>query len=277
VAEAPLSPAEAQEILAAGPDGVLIGGMALAFWATYFRVEPPTALAAGVTRDLDFFGPAAVAHRFAERLHEVVKAVAVEVFTPTPGDVTPNTAKIVLRGFHGRADPVEIDYLGSVHGFDYAAECRMRKRAVPVEVGAVRLQVMDPIDVLASRVHNDTLASKRDRPATAEQIRLAVTVTRAFIASVGATAVGTRSPALRIAGEVGALAGCRAGIGVFIRHGVDLLHAVPEEAISSPTFRDRRWPQIAAHVDARRARAWRQRERAADSAAPATSPARRPP
>lgn len=98
MAEAPLSLEEAREILAAGPPGVLIGGMALAFWATYFEVEAPSALVAGVTQDLDFFGPSADAIACASRLQETVQAESIQVFTPAPGDVTPNTAKIVVHG-----------------------------------------------------------------------------------------------------------------------------------------------------------------------------------
>ncbi len=237
----------------------MIGGMALSFWATYFDVEPPTALAAGVTSDIDFFGNRAQATAFAERLKRIAKSSAIEVLTPPPGDATPNTAKILVRDFHDRADPLEIDYLGAVIGFTHITEERLRCRAATVHVDDVALRVMDPIDCLISRVANIRLPEKRNNPGSIAQIKLAIAVAARFVAQLHQSSVsrGGRSEALKAIEEIADLAITQPALDIYYLHGIELLDAVPVAEVDVVEFREKRWAQIVERVHDKRQRARR--------------------
>lgn len=259
MAKPPLTDSDFKELIAAAPEGVMIGGMALSFWATYFGVEPPTALAAGVTSDIDFFGNRTQATAFAERLRYTVTSGAIEVLTPSPGDATPNTVKILVRDFHDRVDPLEIDYLGAVIGFTHITEERLRNRAATVRVDEVALQVMDPVDCLVSRVANIRLPEKRNNPGSFAQIRLSIAVAARFVAELHQSSVnrGERSEALKAIEEIADLAVTQPALDIYYLHGIELLDAVPMAEVDIPEFREKRWVQIVERVRDKRRRAKR--------------------
>ncbi len=252
-----LSADDAGELLKAKPAGILVGGMALAFWARYFGVEPPSALSAGVTSDIDLLGSASDAERFAKRLAKGGSG-QVELFRATLADATPNSAKVVVRGFRGRPEPVEIDYLAALHGFDHAAEQRLRNRALPIEFDRSKIEVMHPLDCVRSRVHNlDSLPGKRGRAAVA-QCRLATSVARAYLVGLcESDGNAHKREGYRAVEQIIALAASAAGVRVHAQHRIDLLKAVPAELFGAQ-FRAKRWPRAVAHVDAKR-RAWARR------------------
>lgn len=250
--------------------------MALAFWSSYFGVDPPDALTAGITTDLDFFGDGAKATAFANRLSSVgVDATQIEVIRPEPGDATPSTAKVLVRGFHERTEPVEIDYVGAIFGYSYDLEQRMASRAAAVEIAGVEIQVMDPIDCLASRVHNYQLPAKRSRPMAAAQTILAIKVVeRSIEKQHSETKPNERSPVWPLIEEVVTLAVSAPAIDLFIEKSIDVLHAVPVDRLDVASFRERRWPRIVAFVDEKRAAALK-RLSASKPTPPASGPRRR--
>jgi hypothetical protein len=65
--EIALTTDEVREILAqCGPHALLVGGQALAMWASVYAVTPPKVLAASISSDADFIGNATLARKLGE-------------------------------------------------------------------------------------------------------------------------------------------------------------------------------------------------------------------
>jgi hypothetical protein len=241
----PLTESEAREILSARFDGILVGGQALAVWARYFSVVPPSALDAGITLDLDFLGTRVDAERSKERLSRKLQ-VPVDLINSDMSDATPNSAKILIRKYNHRDAPVEIDFLIGLAGFTPSDEQTLRLSAVDIEDGDTITKVMHPVDCLMSRVYNvHRLPEKRSAPSIA-QCHLAIAV------------VGE---GLKMAERVVTLALSSAGISLAVDFDIDLLAAIPAGEFSSPHFHEKRWPQIQQAVAEGIEKLKRQRER----------------
>jgi len=239
--EAPLAPAEVSRILGiCSPEGLLVGGQALAFWADHYRVKRPADLESGVTADADFIGDSALARRLGEQL-------GWTTWIPALDDATPQTGKVTRRLRNGSVK--QVDFLSGVVGLTTKDLVR---RAVELEIaGAGLLRVIHPIDVLDSRIQNlHTLPEKRTRAGIA-QAQLAVAVARACIRSEIA-ASGERA-ALKLLERVADIAMDIAAVRVFLLYAVDPLAAVPlEDFRTTSALHKQRWPQILAAVGAKR-------------------------
>lgn len=256
-----LTQSEAREILSARLEGILVGGLALAMWAHFYDVEPPTALQAGVTSDLDFLGTRFDARQSFERLVLAIDA-AVGFREATISDSTANSARIWVHGFHDRRDPIGIDYLIGLAGYSREDENKLKTHAVEATVGEIRLRLMHPVDCLISRVRNVHVLPEKRGPASIAQCRLAVEVVKAYLSAVCRdSAQAQRSEGLKALERVVALAQSDAGIHLTTEFGIDLLNAIPADEFSSPQFHEYRWPQIQKAVAEGIARRKRQRER----------------
>jgi hypothetical protein len=239
--EAPLAPAEVSRILSiCSPEGLLVGGQALAFWADHFGVRRPADLESGVTADADFIGDSALARHLGKQL-------GWTTWIPTLDDATPQTGKVTHRLKNGTVK--QVDFLSGVVGLTTKDLVR---RAVELEVpGAGILRVIHPIDVLDSRIQNlHALAEKRNRAGIA-QAMLAVDVGRACIRREIAEA-GERA-GLKLLERVADIADDIAAVRVFLLYGVEPLAAVPlEDFRTTSALHKVRWPQIVAAVAAKR-------------------------
>ncbi|HTY48294.1 MAG TPA: hypothetical protein VMB48_01230 [Steroidobacteraceae bacterium] len=233
-----LSEDEVNEILRAGGEiAILVGGQALAVWASFYRVEIPAALSGNVTRDADFIGTKDTAL--------IIKAALSNqdwTFEPVrAGSLSPVVAQLVLRSDDGIK---EIDFLGSIVGL---RTHEVRRRAVPVCLpdGSV-VTVLHPLDVLASRLHNlAELPEKRTAKGVA-QAQLAIGIAGAFLRDTIARGqerdVYNQIERMRLIVTHPAIATiCR-------EYGLDVLAGVPLEQIRNENFRARRWPQIQREV-----------------------------
>ena len=240
----PLTESEAREILSARFDGILVGGQALAVWARYFNVVPPSALDAGITLDLDFLGTRVDAERSKERLSRKLQ-VPVDLINSDMSDATPNSAKILIRKYNHRDAPVEIDFLIGLAGFTPSDEQTLRLSAVDIEDGDTITKVMHPVDCLMSRVYNiHRLPEKRSAPSIA-QCHLAIAVVNAYLTEVCRLGLNAqRGEGLKMAERVVTLALSSAGISLAVDFDIDLLAAIPAGEFSSPHFHEKRWPQI---------------------------------
>lgn len=239
--EAPLAPAEVTRILAiCSPEGLLVGGQALAFWADHFHVPRPATLESGVTADADFIGDSALAQRLA-------REIGWTAWIPTLEDATPQTGKVTRRLRNGTVK--QVDFLSGVVGLTTKDLVR---RAVELEVpGAGILRVIHPIDVLDSRVQNLHALAEKRTPMGIAQAKLAIDVTRACIRREISEA-GERA-GLKLLERVAAIASDIAAVRVFLLYGIDPLAAVPlEDFRTSTALHRKRWPQILATVNAKR-------------------------
>jgi hypothetical protein len=213
---AALSEDEISEILrAGGKDAIVVGGQALAIWASFYQVVPPAVLSQEVTRDADFLGTLSTAMRIQAALSNkawILRRVKA-------GSLTPVTAQLLLREETGVK---EIDFLGSIAGLDTEA---VRRRAVPLNLadGTV-VTVLHPLDVLASRLHNLAEIEEKRNAKGVAQAQLAISV-------------------------AGAIAAATDLVRVCIAHGFDVLACVPVAQIKNANFRRFRWPQIRHEVE----------------------------
>lgn len=239
--EAPLAPAEVTRILSiCSPEGLLVGGQALAFWADHYRVRRPSDLESGVTADADFIGDSDLARRLGKEL-------GWTTWIPALDDATPQTGKVTRRLRNGMVK--QVDFLSGVIGLTTKD---LARRAVEVEMaGTERLRVIHPIDVLDSRIQNlHALPEKRNKIGIA-QAALAIEVARACIRHT-ITEAGERA-GLRLLERVADIAAETAAVRVFLLYEIDPLAAVPLEDFRTTTALHRtRWPQIVAVVEAKR-------------------------
>lgn len=233
---------------------LLVAGQALATWVDVFNLPLPAALDAGVTRDIDFLGDKEAAmlhHRLLEGRYE-----RVDLLLPTFGDITPNTAKILVYGNDGQAVAAEIDYLGSLCGYLLEDEERLKKRAIAIEFSGFKnpilIRVMHPFDCLKSRVHNLTTLTAKQNIRGVAQANLAIEVQRAYFSKVLTTEdADLRQLVYPMAEAVINLASSHDGVRAFHEFGVDVMTSI--DSFQFPTvFQERRWPKALQHVNRRR-------------------------
>jgi hypothetical protein len=239
--EAPLTPQDVRKILKiCSPQGLLVGGQALAFWADHLQVARPAPLIDGVTADADFIGDTALAKVLGERL-------GWRTWTPTMDEATPQTGKVTKRLKDGTVK--QVDFLSGVVGLTTKD---LARRALDVEVpGIGRLRVIHPIDVLDSRIQNLHLLAEKRTAAGIAQANLAVDVVRAFIRREIETH-GERV-GLKLLERVAEISSDIAAVRVHLLYDVDPVAAVPiEDFRMTSALHKTRWPQILAEIGQKR-------------------------
>lgn len=239
--EIALSPGELASILRlCAPEGLLVGGQALAFWVDRLTVPRPAELASNITTDADFIGNAQLARRLG-------RAMGWKTWVPSLDDATPQLAKVT----HAEPDGAvkQVDFLSGVVGLTTKD---VKRRAMLLDVAGIGLMsVMHPVDVLDSRVQNLHLLASKRTPAGFAQARLAISMVKAFIR---AESVPDERPGLKQLERVVGIAQDYAGLLVHVLYGIDVLDAVPLDAFHrSSELHARRWPQVVAKVGAQRA------------------------
>lgn len=246
----------AKELLKLYPrtgDALLVAGQALATWVNIFAIPLPDALASGVTRDLDYLANRDLATEHHDWL--VAQGFDSVLYLPGAGDITPNSAKIVVKNVPELAEDIVIDYMQVLCGFnDELDEERLHARSVRllIEDAGIEVRLMHPFDCLKSRVHNIyQLPSKRNQAGLA-QLELAIVVLYTYLAQAASEGQEIRRQVvLPIVEKVIELAESRAGRYVYRTFRADLMKAVPVEIIGGK-FQDRRWPHAVRYIDRRR-------------------------
>jgi hypothetical protein len=238
--EAPLSWEEVKDVLSiCSPEGILVGGQALAFWADRLKVAIPVELQPIITADVDFIGNSTLASALGRRL-------GWKTWLPSLDDASSQTGKVTQRTKGGIK---QVDFLSGVVGLTTKDVVR---RAVDLELEEVgRIRVMHPVDVLDSRIQNLHLLPAKRNPASVAQAALSVETARAFLRDV-VSRRGERE-GLKLLERVVAIANDIAGLRVFLLYAIDPLSAVPLEAFrTTPKLHKERWPRIEAEVAEKR-------------------------
>lgn len=236
--EVALTPDEVDTILRhCGPDSLLVGGQALAFWALHYEIEPPGALSTKITSDADFIGTAADARRLGA-------AMKWKVWIATLDDATVHTAKVTAVNPAGGVK--QVDYLSGIVGLQTD---RIQARAASVELSPdLTIRILHPLDVLESRLRNlDSLPEKRNTVGVA-QAELAIAVARAYIGEMVDNGTEFRDVSKSVE-RIVKIALDPKLVGVAIKYELDPLRAVPLPKINNREFNLKRWPQIVAAVD----------------------------
>ncbi len=251
--DATLSPDDITSILRiCSPEGLLVGGQALAFWVDWLRVPRPAVLASSITTDADFIGNAQLAAKLG-------RGLGWKTWVPSLDDATPQLAKVTWTEPDGSIK--QVDFLSGVVGLT-TKDVRRRARTLEVE-GVGLVAVMHPIDVLDSRIQNLHLQPTKRTEAGFAQARLAIAMVSAFIRTE-VSAQGERL-ALKQLERVVAMADDYAAILVFVLYGIDVLQAVPLDAFPK-TPELRRWPQVVARAESQRASLAKLANRVSDAA-----------
>jgi hypothetical protein len=220
----------------AGTEMVLIGGQALAFWASYYQTPAP---ATAVTKDVDLLGTR-------EDLQRLAQGLGATAVIPNRRAQTLLVGQIVKELPGG--DYINIDVMHRVYG-DITTGT-VSENAVPADSPVGRFRVMHPVDVLQGRLENVYgLPAKRDEHGVA-QLELAIRMVRAFIRDLASReAAGpssSRRPVvLRHFSRIERMALSDAGRKVARRHGVHVADAIePSPAIHIATFVAKKLPEL---------------------------------
>lgn len=231
-------------------DLVLVGGMALNFWAEHYsrRKSVSQVLAANapfVTKDTDFLGDQDAVQAIADALGGTYRIADIDDATPSAGIVLLPASAAAKLGWPRRTH--QIDVMRVLAGL---SEAEVQQTAVTVEIGRSQAHVMHPLLCLESRIHGIITRRRADEIAV-RQARVAVVVVRAWFEECLAT-TGERA-ALAAAKRIRAIALTAPCLRVFLEHGVDVLEAIPV-GVMPKKYRELEWPRIVARVQVKRAR-----------------------
>jgi hypothetical protein len=236
--EAAFDRAQLEKLLALAQDAVLVGGQAVAFWASFFGVPVPSVFGAFMTKGSDFLGNRADVARIASGTHG-------QALYPHQRGITSLAGQIRIDLSDGNY--LNIDVLHRIVGFDDGDS--IRKRAQEAVLGPARFKAMHPLDCLRSRLENLHKIPEKRGEAGAAQAELAARIAGRYIEAVLES--GNERLALKAIESVARMAFGPAGRFAFGSLGVDVLEAVPVKRISNRKFLDVRWPQIRAQAAAR--------------------------
>jgi hypothetical protein len=158
-------------------DAIVVGGQSLAIWARLFLDRyPQIARVYSISsEDVDVYGNAAAAQKFAEKL------AGARVFIADPFDNSPNAA--VVEGELGDRK-IRIDFMRSILGVDPKS---IKKNFVtltrPARDGGkpVNILILHPLDCLKSRLSNINGILHREDMHSISSARAAILVLEAFI------------------------------------------------------------------------------------------------
>jgi hypothetical protein len=156
----------------------IIGGQATNLWAWFYRDRDLTLKAPLTSEDIDFYGSAQSARRFAE-------AIGGELLLPEAGSSTPSTALVKAR-INGRT--ITIDFLNDVLG---VSQRELEKNISEIALSAhdeagrlveVHVRLLHPVACLKSRVASILSPATRRRDSIAfGLLSAACVVVRCFI------------------------------------------------------------------------------------------------
>lgn len=159
--------------IASGDEAVLVGGMAVEFWRSYYGIELRTP---SLTTDIDFFADRTFVIDSVKRLR--ASGEKAKEFLSSMDDATPNSGKVAV--YRENAEPIEIEYLYSIGNL---SDDDIEGKAVRGKIGGKEVRVVNPLILLEMKIGNlARYPSKRDA-AGQEQARIAILAAGMFLAS----------------------------------------------------------------------------------------------
>ena len=237
------TPAEWVEklLLAAQEDAVLVGVLALGFWAQRYGMSVPPGHVT-ISNDVDFLGRAATAAGLVRRLADALQGHAS---FPSEHALT----ALVGQAFREVGDDefINVDVLHKVVGL----RCdQVRGRAVRVELARGGFfWVMHPLHVLRSRLMNLHKLPEKQNAKGQMQLALAIDVAREHLRQVALQSAPSslargRSPLQPLVAEIERLALQDAGRKVALRHGLHVADAIDPAQIPPGPFWSKKWPSL---------------------------------
>jgi hypothetical protein len=232
IREVALTEEEKDTILSCcGPEPLLVGGQALAFWAVWFKIETPAELGDKVTTDADFVGSSKNARALNKQLHWTM-------WTPSLDDSTPQTAKLTKRVDYNGVK--QIDFLHSIVGLDTK---EIRKRAVTINLPpSSKISILHPVDVLTSRLKNLQHLPEKQNEVGVAQAHLAIKIASAFLRTL--LAAPHPRELLTWIEHIARIALDKSLGYTLDRYQLDPLKSIPAGEIGVSEFQVKRWPQL---------------------------------
>lgn len=208
-----------------GTDMVLVGGQALAFWMDRFGIP---ADGAAISNDGDALGDAA-------RAHDLAQALEAKLVLPARTVRTSLAAQLRLRVAGGKERNIDVLHkLYTIGGLRKSSDFTKRVLRDSVDVEWRRgkfIRVMDPFDVLESRVHNAVGLHDEKGPHVLTQARWAVDVVRAALLRIAASGRNSTERLVEKIQRIYSLARSPAGKRLWSEHRIELLGAVDVDAL----------------------------------------------
>jgi hypothetical protein len=248
--EAPMPPEMILSVLAqAGPELVLVGGNALAFWMDRYGVDTPDREAA-ISRDVDLLSPDAAD---SSPLPRIARAIGGRPEVLAARAISALIGSAFAPAEHGLKH--NVDLLHRVVGLTSE---EVFAEAITVHLPAIdhSIRVMHPVHVLQSRNANlHTLPEKQDATGRL-QFRLAIDVARAFLEDEIDAIDHGLAPAERDRAVFDAVAPVvhysklDAARGNAEKYALHLADAVPAWRIAAPVFWEKQWPHLRERMSA---------------------------
>lgn len=260
----PLRPAEVRRILreleplSAERRIILVGGQAVAFWASFLGVERGDEERLFTSKDIDFEGAARSARKAGELLGGEVRISSID-------DHTPNTGIVLFKDSEGTDR--ELDFIAAPYGLDGRD---VRDTAIRLEIadgrrGRVFVWIMHPERCMESRVYN-VVGLKESGPIAMDQLTRSVSCAKEFSRRLLAADQGRAADRVRDVLRLNEriyrkCLSDKAFRKLYLDFGVDPFEAVLTDARLPAKFCERRHSQMVATLEKRRRRARAQRER----------------
>lgn len=228
--EAPLDAETIDRLLSGmGTDMVLVGGQALSFWMNRYDISAGDAL---VTNDGDALGNL-------EKAHELAIQLKAKLLKPPASARTSLVGQIRIPAQGGKFGNVDVLHMlyttsGLRKSSDFTAA--VIKNSIEFEWKPGKfIRVMNPLDLLDSRVQNAAGLLKEKGPHVLTQARWAIEVVKAVLTKLAADEVSARD---RLGQEIQAvfrLSKSQAGRKLLADHGIDVLDAIDIHALRQLT------------------------------------------
>lgn len=231
IGDASIESKDVERLIEAVPPGmILVGGQALSFWLSFYKIDLPTQ--AIVTADVDFLG----SFKDAKLISQLVSGILV---VPPKEARTAIVAQIRLP----TSDPTKSKNIDVIHqlfmtgglrkSVDFTKAVTRRATLVDYEKRKQFL-IMHPLDVLISRVVNAAGLYEEKGPHVVTQAQWAIElIAKALLAG--------KLPTQRIGSvitEIYRLANGSAGRALYKEHGIEVMNAAPLDQLV------RRYPEL---------------------------------
>lgn len=242
--EAVTPPETVQKLLdAAGPDLVLVGGQALAFWVSHYGVNLRDSAVPAISNDVDFLSRSAADRESVRRFASAIQGQAIY---PNKSALTALVGQAVLNVSDD--EYINVDVVFKVIGLRGET---VRKRAVKNAAAGDRQAyfVMHPLDVLQSRLANLYQLQDKQNDKGRMQLALAIDVARAFLQSEARAAAPVdvaagRGSIQRFVSAIERMAMEDAARKVAKRYDLHVADAIDPRIIPAGPFWTKRWPAL---------------------------------
>ena len=231
-------------ILVAKASGILIGGMAVDFWANHYGMETGGI----ITDDVDAIGSSRVTAKAAGEINSAFPDRDIKVFVADMDSGGSQNSKISIGSNSGDGSFVEVDMMNSVVGMD---PTEMSEKAIRIDSGdGWDFGVEHPIHLMEHKISNISAFPNKRTDAGWRQAALSVAVVAGFLkdeAQMVLTENKNPRDLLLMVERIARFSLSPQAIAAKIEKGINVLSVIPEALVNGdiqPMFKERNYPEI---------------------------------